>query len=322
MCTHFVVQKLQCCFCVCCLPWSCLATLTQFVCVCRPAVCLLYFHVSQWVISALVIAIATMRWHMPPCSLCDWQDCCSGKMQRMLGQVTPLPLPSSSDIQCVTHFFPLLVLFMYNKPPPEKNAAKENTDLFLCNIHDPAHWKKMTWDDKTNRSLNQVIWSVSIRLASMFLIKQLFGCFVSLHAHRQESLQSYFSLMLSCLEEESKLWTASIHLITWLHTDFQKEKKKDKKKTLEKNPADLLRRQIWTLGNTMTCMCGGYIWEVKHSVSIQLAIGKQRALFMPVYPVYACCFLCKPLWNLPLSQLLFSCCVHLISVMSTVTDAC
>lgn len=234
MCTHFVVQKLQCCFCVCCLPWSCLATLTQFVCVCRPAVCLLYFHVSQWVISALVIAIATMRWHMPPCSLCDWQDCCSGKMQRMLGQVTPLPLPSSSDIQCVTHFFPLLVLFMYNKPPPEKNAAKENTDLFLCNIHDPAHWKKMTWDDKTNRSLNQVIWSVSIRLASMFLIKQLFGCFVSLHAHRQESLQSYFSLMLSCLEEESKLWTASIHLITWLHTDFQKEKKKTKKNSRKK----------------------------------------------------------------------------------------
>lgn len=111
----------------------------------------------------------------------------------------------------------------------------------------------------------------------------------------------------------------SHHLIThW----FSKRKKKRQKETLEINPADLLRRQIWTLGNTMTCMCGGYIWEVKHSVSIQLAIGKQRALFMPVYPVYACCFLCKPLWNLPLSQLLFSCCVHLISVMSTVTDAC
>lgn len=106
------------------------------------------------------------------------------------------------------------------------------------------------------------------------------------------------------------------------YTLIFKKKKKRQKKTLEKNPADLLRRQIWTLGNTMTCMCGGYIWEVKHSVSIQLAIGKQRALFMPVYPVYACCFLCKPLWNLPLSQLLFSCCVHLISVMSTVTDAC
>lgn len=133
MCTHFVVQKLQCCFCVCCLPWSCLATLTQFVCVCRPAVCLLYFHVSQWVISALVIAIATMRWHMPPCSLCDWQDCCSGKMQRMLGQVTPLPLPSSSDIQCVTHFFPLLVLFMYNKPPLKKTQQKK-TQTYSCVI--------------------------------------------------------------------------------------------------------------------------------------------------------------------------------------------
>lgn len=112
------------------------------------------------------------------------------------------------------------------------------------------------------------------------------------------------------------------HLFTNDYTLIFKKKKKRQKKTLEKNPADLLRRQIWTLGNTMTCMCGGYIWEVKHRVSIQLAIGKQRVLFMPVYPVYACCFLCKPLWNLPLPQLLFSCRVHLISVMSAVTDAC
>lgn len=138
MCTHFVVQKLQCCFCVCCLPWSCLATLTQFVCVCRPAVCLLYFHVSQWVISALVIAIATMRWHMPPCSLRDWQDCCSGKMQRMLGQVTPLPLPSSSDIQCVTHFFPLTCSVYVQQasvqkksPPTRKKRSKRKHRLIL-----------------------------------------------------------------------------------------------------------------------------------------------------------------------------------------------
>lgn len=229
MCTHFVVQKLQCCFCVCCLPWSCLATLTQFVCVCRPAVCLLYFHVSQWVISALVIAIATMRWHMPPCSLCDWQDCCSGKMQRMLGSHTS----SSSFLKwhSVRHsFFPLTCSVYVQQAPPEKNAAKENTDLFLCNIHDPAHWKKMTWDDKTNRSLNQVIWSVSIRLASMFLIKQLFGCFVSLHAHRQESLQSYFSphvVMSGRRVETLNSLHTSHHLIThW----FSKRKKKDKKK--------------------------------------------------------------------------------------------
>lgn len=98
---------------------------TDSVCMC--------VYVSQWVISALVIAIATMRWHMPPCSLCDWQDCCSGKMQRMLGQVTPLPLPSSSDIQCVTHFFPLLVLFMYNKPPLKKMQQKK-TQTCSCVI--------------------------------------------------------------------------------------------------------------------------------------------------------------------------------------------
>lgn len=125
MCTHFVVQKLQCCFCVCCLPWSCLATLTQFVCVCRPAVCLLYFHVSQWVISALVIAIATMRWHMPPCSLCDWQDCCSGKMQRMLGQVTPLPLPQVTFSASLI-FSPDLFCLCTTSPPWKKRSKRKH----------------------------------------------------------------------------------------------------------------------------------------------------------------------------------------------------
>lgn len=65
------------------------------VCVCMPAVCLLYFHVSHWLISMLVIAIATMRWHMPASWLSDWQDHRCGEIQRMLEQITPRPFTSS-----------------------------------------------------------------------------------------------------------------------------------------------------------------------------------------------------------------------------------
>lgn len=86
--------SLNLCVCVC-MPvcvWVCL------VWMCVSAVCLLYFHVSHWVIGALVIAIVTMQWHMPASWLPDWQDGCCGEMQRMLDQITPRPLPSSKPV--------------------------------------------------------------------------------------------------------------------------------------------------------------------------------------------------------------------------------
>lgn len=86
------------------------ASLTQLcvACVCMPAVCLLYFHVSHWLISMLVIAIATMRWHMPASWLSDWQDHRRGEIQRMLEQITPRPFTSSEGQSACPSFLPPL----------------------------------------------------------------------------------------------------------------------------------------------------------------------------------------------------------------------
>lgn len=105
---------------------SCGASLTQF-CVrcCVSAVCLLCFHMSQWAIRVLVIAILTLRWHMPPSWLPDWQGGCRGESKGMLEQITPRPLPSS-EWHSVCHSFtlhPLQALLnrtvwnIWNDPP-------------------------------------------------------------------------------------------------------------------------------------------------------------------------------------------------------------
>lgn len=101
---------------------SCSASLTQ-LCVCGLAVCSLCFPVSHWVISALVIAIATMLWHMPASWLPDWQDCCRGEIQRMLEQITALPLPSSEWQSVCRVSLPLVYI--------RQDAVKEKQARFL-----------------------------------------------------------------------------------------------------------------------------------------------------------------------------------------------
>lgn len=123
---HTVCRGLVFVCAVCCDHVSqCLADLSVCTCVCGPAACLLYFHVSHWLIGALVIAIATMHWHMPASWLPDWQHHSRGEIQRMLEQITPLPLPSSEWQSACRSPFPLALL-------PCSALVEEKQARLLC----------------------------------------------------------------------------------------------------------------------------------------------------------------------------------------------
>lgn len=116
---------------------QCLIDSVVCLCVCGPAVCLLYFHVSHWVISAVVITIATMQWHMPASWLPDWQDGCRGEIQRMLEQITPPPLPASEwQSACRSSLPPLFCLF-------STSFRKRKTRPFLHKIN--TQWSPALW---------------------------------------------------------------------------------------------------------------------------------------------------------------------------------
>lgn len=136
------------------------------MCVCGLAVCLLYFHMSHWVISVPVIAIATMPWHMPPSWLPDWQGRCRGEIQRMLEQITPLPLPSSEwQTICRSSFPPLFWSFTIRKCFFSKPKTGLIPHSLLCEINlviTDRNWPRRWWKGKQQgeeTSRSKMIWS-------------------------------------------------------------------------------------------------------------------------------------------------------------------
>lgn len=141
---------------------SCGASLTQF---CVSSVCLLCFFMSQWVIGVLVIAVPSLRWHMPPSWLPAWQDRCCGESKRMLEQITLLPLPSS-EWHSLCHSFSLHLFH-----------ALQALNLPVWNVwSDPPLYRQETTNNRLVNGFKIGLWVKKLKVMGALLCVGFFCC--------------------------------------------------------------------------------------------------------------------------------------------------